>query len=68
MKKIIALLAYLTACLAIARVSYAEQTIVAQKVEQAPVVDGVGNDPAWQWRCARRCRLSCGPARSPSGA
>lgn len=27
---------------------YADQTIIAQKVAQAPIIDGSGNDPVWE--------------------
>lgn len=47
MKKWKMLLAGIVVCLAIATNSYADQTIVAQKVASAPVIDGGGTDSVW---------------------
>lgn len=47
MKKMIFLMLGLIVCFCISATSNAAQTITAQKVEKAPVVDGEGTDPVW---------------------
>lgn len=47
MKKITLLGVGLLLCFSIVMPCFADQTIVAKKVAQAPAIDGIGDDPAW---------------------
>lgn len=47
-KKLFYLVMVMAMCIGFSAYSYADQTIVAAKVKNAPKIDGVGDDPEWK--------------------